>query len=217
MYDGQRSAINEGKNLTRSLPRTLAVAVIGALLVPAGAAASAPDSYIVVLKQGTSRSGAVASEHAGTHGAAVKHVYGHALKGYAATIPASRVGDVRADSRVAYVERDGTMSATQTLPWGISKVGASLSSTKAGDGTGAITGVTSYVIDSGIASHRDLNLAGHVNFAGGKTPTATGTAPTSPAQSPRATTRWTSSGSPPAHPRSASRFSAAAAPAPPPA
>lgn len=63
--------------------------------------------------------GAVASEHARKHGASVKHVYGHALAGYSAAIPSSRVAAVRADSRVAYVERDGVASAVElTVPGG---------------------------------------------------------------------------------------------------
>ena len=38
----------------------------------------------------------------------------------------------------------------------------------AGDGTGAITNVNAYIIDTGIdTAHTDLNVVGHVNFAGG--------------------------------------------------
>jgi subtilisin family serine protease len=133
------------------------------------AASAAPERYIVVLKDGVSDSAQVAREHSRRHGASVGFVYGHALKGYSATIPSERVAALSADSRVAYVVPDGVASAVaQTLPWGIDRIDADASSTLAGNGSGAVTNVHAYVIDSGIAAHPDLNLTGHVNFAGGK-------------------------------------------------
>src|SRR5215210_1881417 len=148
----------------------LAVTIAAALPVAGAGARPSSDPYIVVLKRGVSDPGAVAAEHGRKDGAAVKHVYGKALKGYAASIPADRVDDVRRDSRVAYVERDSTVSATaQVLPWGIDRVDADLSSTHAGDGSGVVVGVNVYVIDTGIdTSHTDLGVVRHVNFAGGK-------------------------------------------------
>lgn len=55
--------------------------------------------------------------------------------------------------------------STQWLPWGVDRVGADESSTKAGDGVGAITNVNAYVIDTGVASVPDINLVGHVNLS----------------------------------------------------
>jgi aqualysin 1 len=146
--------------------------LFSALLVLAAcfpsAASAAPERYIVVLKDGVPDSADVASEHSRRHGADVGFVYGHALKGYSAVIPSERLDALRADSRVDYVVPDGVASAVaQTLPWGIDRVDADASSTKAGDGSGAVN-VNAYVIDSGIAAHPDLNLVGHVNFANGK-------------------------------------------------
>jgi aqualysin 1 len=147
----------------------LALAALAAMSA-VGAGASAGGRYIVVLKAGTSNPSAAASDNGRRYGASVGSVYGHALKGYSAAIPDGKVDDVRRDSRVAYVERDGTVATAQTLPWGIDKVDADLSSTAAGNGSGAVSNVHVYVIDTGIdASHRDLNVAGgNVNFAGGK-------------------------------------------------
>jgi subtilisin family serine protease len=147
--------------------------LVSALLVLAAcfpsAASAAPERYIVVLKDGVPDSGEVARDHGRRLGASVEFVYGHALKGYAATIPSERVAALRADSRVDYVVPDGVASAVaQTLPWGIDRIDADASSTLAGDGSGAVTNVNAYVIDSGIAAHPDLNLTGHVNFANGK-------------------------------------------------
>jgi subtilisin family serine protease len=61
------------------------------------------------------------------------------------------------------------MSAVaQTLPWGIDKIDADVSSTRAGDGSGAVANVNVYVIDTGVdTTHPDLNVVGHVAFAGG--------------------------------------------------
>ncbi len=127
-----------------------------------------PGQYIVVLEEGVRDPTAVAREHAQSHSAQVRQTYQHALKGYAARIPESRLDEVRADRRVEYVERDQTAYAeAQTLPWGIDKIDADLSATTlAGNGSGAVSNVNAYVIDSGIYKHTDLNVAKHVNFAG---------------------------------------------------
>ena len=73
------------------------------------------------------------------------------------------------DPSVKYIEPDGIASINaQTLPWGIDKIGADSSTTHAGDGTGSVSGVNAYVIDTGVdQGHTDLNVAGFINFAGG--------------------------------------------------
>jgi subtilisin family serine protease len=97
------------------------------------------------------------------------HVFSHAVRGFSARLTASQIASLRSDPNVAYVEPDGPMSiVAQTLPWGIDRVDADLSSTQAGDGSGAISNVRVYVIDTGVASHADLNKVGHVSFAGGR-------------------------------------------------
>jgi aqualysin 1 len=147
----------------------LLILVLGVSTLGIGTApADPPSNYIVVFKDSVSSPQAVANEHARDHGAQVRFVYTAALKGYAANIPNDRVAEVRSDDRVAYMERDQTATAVaQTVPWGITKVGAAVSSTRAGDGTGAVGNVNVFVIDSGIYSHPDLNLRSFVNFAGG--------------------------------------------------
>jgi subtilisin family serine protease len=122
----------------------------------------------VVLEEGVRDPTAVAREHAQGYGAQVLHTYQYAIKGYAARIPDQRLDRVRADGRVAYVEADQTMRAeAQTIPWGIAKIAADTSSTRAGNGSGAVSGVNAYVIDSGIdKSHSDLYVVNHLNFTG---------------------------------------------------
>src|SRR5215203_3165256 len=128
-----------------------------------------PGQYIVVFDEGEVKDPtAVAREHAQGHGAEVLYTYQYALEGYAARIPAQRLDEVRNDPRVAYVEPDQTAEiAAQTLPWGIKRVEAHLSSTRAGNGSGAVSNVNAYIIDTGLDKlHRDLYVKNHVNFTG---------------------------------------------------
>ena len=63
-------------------------ALLVTLLVPATSMGASPvDQYIVVLKD-SADSGAVADQHKGRYAARVKHVYRHALRGYAAHMSA---------------------------------------------------------------------------------------------------------------------------------
>ena len=90
---------------------------------PASGAAASPDRYIVVLKEGAD-SNAVAKEHGRRYGASVRFVYGAALDGYAAEIPAGRLGELRSDPRVAYVEPDREVTALTTqsnATWGLDR------------------------------------------------------------------------------------------------
>src|SRR5687768_17145354 len=89
---------------------TLLAAVIGAPLTSVDAAPKDSKDYIVVLENG-SDPGRVANEHSNRHGAQVHHVYSHALRGYAATIPSHKLNDVKSDPRVSYVEADGVVTA----------------------------------------------------------------------------------------------------------
>jgi subtilisin family serine protease len=103
------------------------------------------------------------------HGFRAEYVYGAALRGFAARLTARQIADLESDPMVAYVEPDGEMRAiAQTLPWGIDRVDADISSTLAGNGSGAITNVRAFIIDTGVdTAHADLNVVAHVNFASG--------------------------------------------------
>ncbi|MFZ3208636.1 MAG: S8 family peptidase [Geobacteraceae bacterium] len=103
------------------------------------------------------------------HGLRADHIYSAALQGFAARLTAQQIDTLEHDPLVAYVEADGTMMAiAQTLPWGIDRVDADISSTMTGNGSGGVSGVNAYIIDTGIdTAHADLNVVSHVNFAGG--------------------------------------------------
>lgn len=141
-----------------------AVALAGAGLAAPAAAADdeAASSYIVVLTDSIRSASAVADEHRRNKGAAVTYTYEHALKGYAAELTGTELAAVRSDRRVAYVERDGVVQASELTTqsgavWGLDRID---DRPLAKDGTyeyaSAGAGVTAYVIDTGIAAHPDF-------------------------------------------------------------
>ena len=126
-----------------------------------------PNQYIVVLKDGvSSRSSA---EKAISQGAGLKHIYLHALRGYAITAPNERVLEaVMKNPEVDYVQPDIRMDAfAQSLPTGVNRVDGDLSSTKSGNGVGTVN-VDIAIMDTGIQlSHPDLNVYSQVTFVPG--------------------------------------------------
>jgi subtilisin len=132
-----------------------------ATLPMAHARPAATGSYIVVLKRSVTKPGAVASEQAAKHGLTVRYVYRSALEGYAARVPTSELGALRADPRVAFVAPDRPVETTaQTLPTGVDRIEGDASSTISGDGAGTVD-LDVAVIDTGIdLDHPDLNVVG---------------------------------------------------------
>lgn len=122
-----------------------------------------PNEWIVELKPGVP-SHAVAAEHGKSGRADVHHVYADAVDGYAATMSDDEAARVARDPRVASVTRDRVIFATaQTIPNGIKRIGAPVS------GTGVSTDVDVAVVDTGIAAHPDLTIAGGKNCNGSGT------------------------------------------------
>jgi aqualysin 1 len=125
-------------------------------LLKEGGDSSLPDRYIVVFKAGTDRTDALIDELARAGKGTVHYRYHYALKGFAATLPPQALDGVRHNPNVDYIEADGiaTKNASpQTSPpsWGLDRIdqrGLPLdnSYTYTGDGSG----VTAYIIDTGI-------------------------------------------------------------------
>ena len=128
------------------------------------------NNYIVVLnndvigEQGDfSIAPYVASELVGTHRGKLKHLYQHALNGFAVEMSAEDAERLSEDFRVEYVEEDGvvTLDATQSNPpWGLDRIdqrNRPLNAIYTFNWTGA--GVTAYVIDTGIRT-------AHTQFGG---------------------------------------------------
>ena len=106
------------------------------------------------------------------HGFRADAVFSVALKGFAGPLTPGQLRRLRADPLVGSIEPDeqvslGPVPASQTPDWGISKIGANLSSTQSGNGSGEVTSIHIYVIDTGIdTTHPDLNVVEHVSMIG---------------------------------------------------
>ena len=104
------------------------------------------------------------------------HVYSHAIRGFAARLTAEQIRQLQTDRLVRHIEPDGIMTASgqfqpaaaQVVPWGIDRIGGPLSSTRAGNGSGVVSNVNIYVIDTGVGDHPDLNKVAHLNFSVGR-------------------------------------------------
>jgi subtilisin family serine protease len=159
----------------RRMASLLALVVAMTLLAAGVAFTQAPkeeaDSYIVVLEESVDNPSQVAQGiDQRQEGFEVGFVYTEALEGFSAEIPDDSVDDVRNNPQVAYVERDKVVTTTaQEIPWGVKRIKANLSSTLAGNGSGKVTGVNIYVIDTGIdPTHADLDVVKPLhNFHGG--------------------------------------------------
>jgi subtilisin family serine protease len=145
---------------------------------------SIPNEYIVVLKSTNTPStvsvSAMVDSLSSRYSLTPRYTYTSAFKGFAAKVPSSKLTSLLTDSSVAYILQDKTISLNdimapapkkpnvdvevQSVPPGIKRIGANLSSQKAGDGQGDIDNVAVAVIDTGIQSnHPDLNVVGGYN------------------------------------------------------
>lgn len=129
------------------------------------------DSYIVLLRQDGGDVAQKIGMLKARHGRFVEdNVYRHALQGFSARLPSSLMRKLAADPDVVLVEKDLEVRAvSQETPWGITHSGAAASSTAAGNGSGQVSGVRIYILDTGIQpTHPDLNVQGGINFSGRK-------------------------------------------------
>ncbi|SDK97825.1 S8 family peptidase [Streptomyces indicus] len=166
----------------RSTSRRLGVLFVPVLLAAgiqfAGAPASAAEgdvryapastavegSWIVVLKDGTATRAETASAArslAGEYEGSLTHVYGSAVKGFAAKLSEAEAKSLAKDPAVAYVEQNARVRISETQPnatWGIDRIDQRdlpLSTTYTYNTSAS--NVTAYIIDTGIrTSHADF-------------------------------------------------------------
>lgn len=119
------------------------------------------NNYIVVLndewvgEKGTfSIAPYIAAEMSAMHKGKLKHVYQHALNGFAAEMTPEEAEALSNDYRVLFVEEDGIVTADATQnnpPWGLDRIdqrNLPLNAVYTFNWTGA--GVRAYIIDTGI-------------------------------------------------------------------
>lgn len=109
-----------------------------------------------------------------------RHVFRNGIGGFSATLTAAQVTRLREDPNVAGVDIDAPVSvedrvegsvvsvakvSPQTIPTGVRRIGAT-QQPLAHIGSGTDTNVDIAVIDTGIAAHPDLRIAGGVNCTG---------------------------------------------------
>ncbi|MBA2674460.1 S8 family serine peptidase [Ramlibacter sp.] len=156
-------------------PRTAAAALtvaLGALSAAAvhaqpvrGFAASQPipDRYIVVFKKDVPDHGAEAAGIVRGAGGQLHHVYGNALKGFTASLPARVLQGLRNNPHIESIEQDQTvaLSATENqATWGLDRIDQAdrpLDTVYSYNATGS--GVYAFIIDTGIR-------ADHAEFTG---------------------------------------------------
>lgn len=108
------------------------------------------------------------------HGFRSDAFFSRTIRGFAATLTAQQHERLAAHPLVAAIEADTPITLdpiaaapVQVVDWGIPQIKAHISSTGSGDGSGTVTGVNVYVIDTGVdPTHPDINLVNHVTFTG---------------------------------------------------
>jgi len=173
--------------------RNLLRSIVGGLLLAATLAGSAATSavggsgsapalgqYIVVLKEGTAGPAQIAAEHGKAHGFEARFVYRHALRGYAATLPAAAAAAITNRPGVLSVTEDGEVWAQQadqppqTVSNGVLRIDGDRSSTRSGDGRRSVD-INVAILDDGIdASHPDLNVQGQTSCISRGMPNSSG-------------------------------------------
>src|SRR5262245_10606528 len=130
-----------------------------------GRPAGAPDPtgrWIVMLKNGADTT-AVLGKATKRDGVKADRTYGRAVRGFAASLDAKQKRDLLADPNVAAIVPDGIIQVTQTTPTGVSRVGGAKSVTAAINGVDERVDADVAIVDTGIAYHPDLNVAGGYN------------------------------------------------------
>ena len=146
------SAVAAATGLQFAVSPTAHSASIGDIRL-APTATAVPGSWIVVLKDGTTR--------AADLGVAPKHTYSSVLSGFSAAMSSTKAKALAADPRVAYVEQDSTVRLNDTQPnatWGLDRIDQrDLPLSKTYTYNTPASNVNAYIIDTGIrTSHAEF-------------------------------------------------------------
>ena len=130
-------------------------------VIPSGA----PDPtgrFIVMLRKNSDTASVVASVR--THdGIKADRSFGKTFHGFAAKLDHQQKRDLLADPNVVALVPDGVIQLTQTIPTGVARVGGRRNTVAAIDGTDRRVDADVAIVDTGIATVPDLNVAGGYN------------------------------------------------------
>jgi subtilisin family serine protease len=162
--------------------RRASAAVVGVLLAVGGtaltapAAAAPPEKTAVIVQLAPGSDAERESRRAAGNDGSVSHVYQHAMRGFAGEFTPQAIEALRRNPNVLTVEPDGVVQAVdvQANPvWGLDRIDErdlplDTQFSYASNGSG----VTAYVIDSGVAPHPEFGTrlqAGTSTVRGAKT------------------------------------------------
>jgi subtilisin len=147
---------------------TITALLVAAAFAAAPAAAQPPpSSYIVVLRDSVPSAATETTRLERAHGFRSEHVYGHALKGFAARLGKRQLARVQADPNVAFVSPDREVQIVgqvpllpgETAPTGVRRIRAASAAQAHQASTAAVA-----VIDTGIdLAHPDLKAVSGKN------------------------------------------------------
>jgi subtilisin len=146
---------------------TFVVAVLAVLLAGSTTALArssdddvVPGSYIVTYKSSVARPGGETAARERGAGFRAKHVYRHALKGFAARLDGAQLRRLEADPEVASVTPDRAVHATaETFPTGVQRIRASVAGS-----ANAPSATNVAVLDTGVSpGNPDLNAVSATN------------------------------------------------------
>jgi subtilisin family serine protease len=123
--------------------------------------------YIIVFRNNVANPAVAANDIANAYGLGRGHLYRTVLKGFSATVPDAAIAGLSRDPRIAYIEADQWMH-TNVVPTGIQRIGVPIGGANGETpwpGGGAVD-VDVAVIDTGIATHDEITLEGHINCSG---------------------------------------------------
>ncbi|HUQ78917.1 MAG TPA: S8 family serine peptidase [Patescibacteria group bacterium] len=145
--------------------------IVAAPVAPASSAKGSPrraatdpaGRWIVVLKAGTD-SVATADRQGKRIGFVRDRTYKHAFRGYSASLDRAQVTTLSHDPSVSMIVADEKIVAeAQTMPTGVSRMGARRSTVARIDGVDQRVDADVAIVDTGIARVADLNVAGGYN------------------------------------------------------